>query len=57
METEKLVKMLGTVGQCRGCRAVVYWVKTKTGKNMPLDPDGEPHFATCPDAARFRKKL
>ena len=41
---------------CSGCGADIYWVKTKKGKNMPVDPSGEPHWATCPDAKRFSKK-
>jgi hypothetical protein len=23
---------------CRGCGEIIDWVKTKSGKNMPLDP-------------------
>ena len=41
---------------CRSCGAPITWVKTESGKWMPLDPDGTSHFATCPDAAKWRKK-
>jgi hypothetical protein len=55
---------------CRSCRALVVWFRTKAGKRMPVDEastlptDAEhqldlsrhkSHFATCPDAAKFRK--
>ncbi len=40
---------------CRGCHAVIYWIKTAKGKNMPVDPDGQPHWATCPKARSFKK--
>ena len=47
----------GSVAQpCRGCGDPVYWIKTKAGQNMPLNPDGTSHFATCPKANQFRKK-
>lgn len=40
--------------RCRGCKAVIFWIKTERGRNMPVDPDGTSHFANCPDADRFR---
>ena len=40
--------------RCRGCQAQIFWIKTEAGKNMPLDPDGIPHWATCPKADQFR---
>lgn len=48
-------------GLCRSCGADVIWVKTPAGKWMPVDPAEEgdefvSHFATCPDAAGWRKK-
>jgi hypothetical protein len=42
--------------ECRGCRALIYWIKTAAGKAMPVNPDGVSHFATCPDAKEFRRK-
>lgn len=32
---------------CRWCGQLIAWDKTKTGKNMPLDPDGRNHFVRC----------
>lgn len=42
--------------KCRGCHAVIYWIKTPKGKNMPVDRDGRSHFETCPDANRFSRR-
>lgn len=39
-----------------GCGNEIWWVKTKKGKFMPVDPDGTPHWATCPKASKFKKK-
>jgi hypothetical protein len=47
---------LGSVPQaCRGCGARIYWLVMDSGARMPVDPDGTSHFATCPQANRFRK--
>ena len=43
------------VSVCKGCGDGIYWIKTKSGKNMPADPDGTPHWATCREAAAFKK--
>lgn len=40
--------------RCRGCKALIWWVKTPKGKNMPVDKDGAPHWGTCPKSDRFR---
>jgi len=47
-----------SIGRCRAeaCRAVVLWAHTPAGRHMPLDRDGAAHFATCPEAERFRRK-
>jgi len=42
--------------KCRSCGAPIEWVKTDAGKWMPVDPDGTSHFATCPDAEKWRKR-
>lgn len=59
---EELVKAGYTFandGTCRGCGARIEWWDTPNKKKMPFDvnEDGncESHFATCPDAKRFRK--
>ena len=55
---------------CKGCGALIYWIKTKGGKDMPVNPEkttimtmkGEihkgyiPHWATCPKVDNFRFK-
>lgn len=63
----------GTGNQkCRGCDALVYWVKTEKGKLMPVRADveggrapgtgatdhgrGVSHFIDCPRANAFRKR-
>lgn len=53
---ERLLRWMGDSDVCKGCGAKIYWIKTKRGKNMPIDPDGEPHHATCPKVEDFRKK-
>lgn len=49
---------------CRSCRAPVVWITTAAGKRMPVDyvreagqppPAGASHFATCPNAADWRR--
>lgn len=54
---------------CRSCGAAIVWLKTSTGKNMPVDAEtvteGDTqfekdaghisHFATCPNAASHRQ--
>lgn len=40
---------------CRGCQAVIFWILTSLGNKMPVNADGTSHFATCPDANKFRK--
>lgn len=42
--------------KCRSCDAPVQWVKTATGKWTPANPDGSPHWATCPQAKEWKKK-
>lgn len=40
---------------CRSCGARVLFVTTAKGKTMPIDPNGDSHFATCPQAATWRR--
>ena len=53
---QHLLKQIGWPGQCRGCAAQVLWVTHRGGAKTPYDPDGMPHFATCPEAKRFKKE-
>ncbi|MCL2777740.1 MAG: hypothetical protein FWD73_07020 [Polyangiaceae bacterium] len=41
---------------CTSCGAIIYWVRTKADRAMPVDHDGTSHFATCPNAAKHRRK-
>lgn len=58
------------ISKCRSCGADIVWMKTKKGKNIPVDYDhtNDPettvfdpdtmttHFETCPDADKFRRR-
>lgn len=41
---------------CDSCGATIHWVRTVKGKWMPVEYDGIPHFAFCPDADKFSKR-
>ncbi len=44
-------------GQCSKCRASIEWWITPKNRKTPLDSGTLiTHFATCPNAAEFRKK-
>jgi hypothetical protein len=46
----------GAVALCKGCGGKIGWGFTKNGKRMPFDiVDNKSHFATCPNAASFKK--
>lgn len=54
-----LLKALGAEwkeNECRGCGATILMVQHKNGKWGPYDLDGTTHFATCPQADRFKRK-
>jgi bacterioferritin-associated ferredoxin len=51
-----LLKLIGNPSQCKGCQAPMWWVVTKAGKAMPLNSDGVPHWATCPNVRDFKIK-
>jgi len=40
---------------CRSCHALIVWCRTPGGKRAPVDPDGKSHFASCPDAEKWRR--
>lgn len=53
---------------CRSCNALMIFLKTSSGKRMPVDAETveagdhtydhrkhKSHYATCPDAAKYRK--
>ena len=41
---------------CRSCGADVYWIHTEKGEPMPLNAQGEPHFADCPQGKAWSGK-
>jgi len=51
-----LLKIIANPSQCRSCHQPIWWVTTKFKKAMPLNNDITPHFASCPDAQKWRKK-
>jgi hypothetical protein len=57
-----------TAGTCRSCGAEIVWLRTASGRNMPINAETfEPgdeqfdakrhqsHFATCPEADQHRR--
>jgi len=42
--------------KCSGCKAPIVWLRTRGGKNTPVDLDGTPHWATCQQADLFRNR-
>ena len=44
------------VSQCKSCGELINWIKTSNGKFTPVNlVDGLTHWATCPDAKKFKK--
>lgn len=41
--------------KCRSCGDTIYWIVTAAGKPMPVNPDGQSHFSTCPQAPKWRR--
>lgn len=41
---------------CKGCTAQIAFLVMPSGKRMPVEPSGAPHWATCPGSAEFRAK-
>lgn len=49
----------GTVegpGECRSCKAPMWWVLTRKGKKMPVNEDDTCHWETCPQAKEWRRE-
>lgn len=57
----RLLERMGDRGQCRGCRATIYWIRHKpsaqnpAGVATPYDFDGQNHFISCPARDQFRR--
>jgi hypothetical protein len=45
-----------SLSRCRGCGVQIAWARTFAGRSAPLNRDGLNHFATCPEADRFRAR-
>jgi hypothetical protein len=41
---------------CKSCGVEINWMKTSSGKSTPINLDGSTHWATCPDAKKFKKE-
>lgn len=59
---------INQISSCRSCKKAIVWMKTKNGKNVPVDYQEnvleaeifnprtmKAHFTTCPQAASWRK--
>lgn len=59
---------MGNIGICRSCSAKIIWMKTKRGKNIPVNHSKSllgqrefvygqmvAHFTTCPNANSHRR--
>lgn len=44
------------LGQCRRCSTPVAWCWTPAGNRAPVEKDGTPHFARCPQASQHRRR-
>jgi hypothetical protein len=45
------------LSHCRGCGQAIFWVRTRSGASMPVNPGPKTsHFTTCPKAAAFSRK-
>ena len=43
------------MAKCASCGADIAWCITTKGHRAPMNPGGESHFATCPNAADHRR--
>jgi hypothetical protein len=43
-------------GRCASCAALISWLKTPIGRTGPWNVDGTSHFASCPEANKWRKR-
>lgn len=46
-----------TWGECRACGRPIRWEATANDRRTPVNlDDGAPHWASCPEADRFRAR-
>jgi hypothetical protein len=43
------------MAQCRSCHVAITWELTANGRRTPVNLDGTPHWATCPDRQQWRR--
>ena len=56
-EMENRIRRLGAdIVKCSKCGAEMIWIKSKTGKSLPVRLNLINHFADCPNAEEFRNK-
>jgi hypothetical protein len=53
---EKLEAIGIKPASCKGCGESIIFLRTANGKLMPLGMDLSPHWKTCTNPERFRKK-
>lgn len=52
---DKILKLCGEKGICRGCGEEIFWMRHRNGKSAPYTIKGLNHFADCPKAKDFKK--
>jgi hypothetical protein len=45
---------VGASGHCRGCGALILWVRRANGQSVPYNPDGGQHLPSCPKASQLQ---
>lgn len=56
---QSLMRLIGDVGNCRGCATAIVWLVHRNGKKTPYDAEGDTagvnHFITCPKRENFKR--
>jgi len=58
-DAERIKRLLNWItepAKCKACNQEMWFINTKSGRLMPVQGNGEPHFANCPGADEFRRK-
>lgn len=45
-----------SASKCRDCQEYIYWIKSRNGKNLPVNADGICHFDTCTKRGQSRQR-
>jgi hypothetical protein len=43
------------MAECRSCHVAITWELTPNGRRTPVNLDGTPHWATCPERRQWRR--